>query len=375
MGYQWRNYPCISIELGIEQNNMTTTIENSLMKGVVLPGNSTVEFREFPIPEPGYGQVLVKMKASSICGSDIRAIYREHLGVGDEAYRGVIAGHEPSGQIVKVGPGTKEFKVGDRVILYHISGCGVCDDCKHGYMISCHGKQRAAYGWQRDGGHAEYLLAEENTCVHLPDNLTYVDGALIACGFGTAWEALTRIGVNGRDRLLITGLGPVGLAAAQLGKALGAHHVIGVDTSQHRIDLAKELGLIDDGLLSDSSALEKIKALTGGKGAEASIDCSGAAPARKLALEGTRQWGRVVFVGEGGTVQFDVSPALIHPQITLYGSWVTSLDHMAELTERLSVWNLHPETTVTHRFRLDQAAEAYDVADKGQSGKVVIVYD
>ena len=75
---------------------MTTTTERT-MKGVVLPGNSTVTFREQPIPTPGHGQVLVQMKASSICGSDIRAIYREHLGVGDEAYRNVIAGHEPSG--------------------------------------------------------------------------------------------------------------------------------------------------------------------------------------------------------------------------------------------------------------------------------------
>ena len=347
----------------------------STMTGVVLPGNSTVEFKTYDVPTPGYGQVLVKMRASSICGSDIRAIYREHLGVGDEAYRGVIAGHEPAGQIVEVGPGCKEFKVGDRVILYHISGCGVCDDCRQGYMISCHGTQRAAYGWQRDGGHAEYLLAEENTCIHLPDNLTYVDGALIACGFGTAWEAITRMGVNGRDRLLITGLGPVGLAAGMLGKALGAHHVIGVDTSQARIDLALRIGVIDEGFSSDADALGKIKAATGGNGCEASIDCSGAPLARKLALAGTRQWGRCAFVGEGSTVEFDVSPMLIHPQITLYGSWVTSLDHMAELAERLSRWEIHPEDTVTHRFTLDEAAAAYVIADKGQSGKVVIVYD
>lgn len=343
------------------------------MKGVVLPGNSTVEFRDYAIPTPGFRQVLVKMKASSICGSDIRAIYREHLGVGDEAYRGVIAGHEPSGEIVEVGPGCVEYKPGDRVILYHISGCGVCDDCKHGYMISCHSKTRAAYGWQRDGGHAEYLLAEENTCVRLPDNLTYVDGALIACGFGTAWEAITRMGVNGRDTLLVTGLGPVGLAAAMLGKALGAHTVIGADTSQARIDLAVGLGLVDVPIISDSAALGKVKDATRGKGCEASIDCSGAPPARRLALQGTRQWGRCAFVGEGNDVQFNVSPDLIHPQITLYGSWVTSLDHMSELAERLSRWELHPEATVTHRLSLDQAAEAYKIADAGQSGKVVIV--
>jgi len=242
-------------------------------------------------------------------------------------------------------------------------------------MISCHGKQRAAYGWQRDGGHAPYLLAEENTCVLLPDNLTYDDGALVACGFGTAWEAITRIGVNGRDRLLITGMGPVGLAAAMLGKALGAHHVIGVDTSQARLDLATKLGLIDDAFISDADALGKVKDATAGKGCETSIDCSGAAPARKLALQGTRQWGRCAFVGEGGDVTFDVSPYLIHPQITLYGSWVTSLNHMTDLVERLSRWEIHPDKTVTHRFSLDQADEAYKVAAAGQSGKVVITQE
>src|SRR5208283_2384402 len=198
------------------------------MKGVVLPGNSTVEYREFVVPAPRHGQVLVQMKASSICGSDIRAIYRAHLGKGPEGYQpGMIAGHEPSGQIVKLGPGCKQFHVGDRVVVYHISGCGVCEDCSHGYMISCRSPLRAAYGWQRNGGHAPYLLAEENNCVKLPDSLTYIDGALCACGTATAYEALTRMKLGGADRLLVTGLGPVGLAAAQLGKAMGASPVIG----------------------------------------------------------------------------------------------------------------------------------------------------
>lgn len=346
------------------------------MPGVILPGNSTVEIRNFPVPKPGPRQVLIEMKASSICGSDIRAIYRAHLGKGPEGYQpGTIAGHEPCGQIVETGPGCKEFKVGDRVILYHISGCGCCDDCKSGYMISCHNESRAAYGWQRNGGHAPFLLAEENTCVHLPDNLTYLDGALVACGFGTAWEALTRMKVDGRDRLLITGLGPVGLAAAMLGRALGAREIVGVDTSEDRMALAKKIGLVDHTVASGETALDKILELTQGKGCEVSIDCSGAAPARLMALKGTRQWGRCAFVGEGNDVRFDVSPHLIHPQITLFGSWVTSLAHMSELTERLARWNLHPDITVTHRFPLEQAAEAYRVADAGQSGKVAIVFE
>ncbi len=345
------------------------------MTGVTLPGNSTVAFREQPVPKPGHGQVLIEMKASSICGSDIRAIYREHLGVGDEAYRNVIAGHEPCGRIVEAGPGCKQFAVGDRVIVYHISGCGVCEDCQAGYMISCTSAFRAAHGWQRDGGHAPYMLAEETTCIRLPGELSYVDGALISCGFGTAWEALTRMKVSGYDRLLVTGLGPVGLAAAMLARALGAYHVIGTDPSEQRRDLACELGLVDNAFSADASALDRILEVTGGKGCETSIDCSGAAAARKLALQGTRHWGRCAFIGEGGDVQFDVSPLLIHPQITLFGSWVTSPSHMHELAERLARWGLHPEAIVTNRYELDAASEAYRVANEGNCGKVVITMD
>ena len=157
-----------------------------------------------------------------------------------------------------------------------------------------------------------------------------------------------------------------------LGRALGVKRVVGVDTSQDRRDLAMQLGLVDDALPSDGDTLGRIATLTGGLGCEASIDCSGAAPARRIALAGTRRWGRCAFVGEGGDVQFDVSPLLIHTQITLYGSWVTSLPHMSELVERLVRWGLHPEITVTHRFDLADAAQAYRVADEGQSGKVVL---
>jgi threonine dehydrogenase-like Zn-dependent dehydrogenase len=105
------------------------------------------------------------------------------------------------------------------------------------------------------------------------------------------------------------------------------------------------------------------------------IDCAAAASARLLALQGTRQWGRCVMVGEGGTMEFDVSQLLIHPQITMYGSWVTSLKHAEDLVERLVRWGIHPEDTVTHRLPLCEAPEAYRLADEGQTGKICIVFD
>jgi 2-desacetyl-2-hydroxyethyl bacteriochlorophyllide A dehydrogenase len=336
------------------------------MTGAVLPGNSTVELRSFPVPTPGHGQVLLRMRASTICGSDIRAIYREHLGVGAEAYQGVIAGHEPSGEVVAVGPGCIRFAPGDRVVIYHICGCGQCDECRHGYEIGCHQPERAAYGWQRDGGHAEYLVAEERSCLRLPDELSFLDGACVACGFGTAYEALLRAGVSGNDRLLVTGLGPVGLAVAMLGRAMGASSVIGTDPSADRRALASSLGAVDQALPELAGAPPAF---------EVAIDASGSAAGRVTALENTRDWGRVVFVGEGGRVDFEVSRVLIHRQLTLHGSWVTSLRHMEDLLERLVRWQLHPERVVTHQFALADAAEAYRVADAGASGKVAIVFD
>jgi threonine dehydrogenase-like Zn-dependent dehydrogenase len=345
------------------------------MNGVVLPGNSTVRHITLEVPRPGPGQVLLAMKASSICGSDIRAIYREHLGHGPEAYQGVVAGHEPCGQVVEVGLECKRLEVGDRVAVYHIAGCGVCDECRGGYMIGCTSPYRAAYGWQRDGGHAEYLLAEERTCLPLPDGLSYLDGALVSCGFGTAYEALLRLAVSGRDRLLVTGLGPVGLAAAMLGRALGAGPVIGTDISPERLAIAVELGLVDHAVLAGDEAEARIADLTDGQGCEASVDCSGSAAARLVALRSTRTWGRCAFVGEGGHVTLDVSQELIHRQITLHGSWVTSLRHMSELLANLVRWNLRPDVTVTGRFALTDAGAAYQVADAGTAGKVAIVFD
>lgn len=351
-------------------------MDEKKMMGAVLPGNSTVELHEYEIPTPGHGEVLIKMKSSTICGSDIRAIYHEHLGKGPEGYQGVIAGHEPCGQIVAEGPGLRRFKTGDRVVIYHISGCGVCNDCRRGYMISCTSNEyRKAYGWQRDGGMAEYILAEEKDLVLLPDELSYTDGAQVACGFGTVYEGLEKIGISGNDTVLVTGLGPVGLAALMLSKAMGATKTIGVDIVPERRQLALELGLADYVLDSNAESVAEIRALTGGNGCEKAVDCSGNDKARLISIQATRKWGKICFIGEGGTVSFQPSPDIIHDQKTIYGSWVTNIWRMEELVERIVRWGIHPEDLVTHRFTLEKASEAYALMASGKCGKVAVVFD
>jgi threonine dehydrogenase-like Zn-dependent dehydrogenase len=274
------------------------------MKGAFLPGDFTAVVRDVEVPTPGPGQMLVRVGASGICGSDLSYIYRghkTHVGQEGPAYKGVVAGHEPSGQVVEVGPGCRRFRVGDRVIVYHIAGCGLCSNCRRGHMISCSDlERRASYGWQRDGGHAEYILIEESTGVPLPEELSFVDGALIACGFGTAYEGLLRTQVSGRDDLLVVGLGPVGLAAAMIARGLGASRVLGVERSVERAEHARTLDLFDKVLIADDTVAEAVDEATGGCGCTVTMDCSGSSAGRSVAIRGAAEWGRVSLVGEGG---------------------------------------------------------------------------
>ncbi len=350
--------------------------QKTSMQGIVLPGNGTTETRTYDVPEPGEGEVLVKMHASGICGSDIGYIYRgykSYVGVSGPAYRGVIAGHEPAGEIVSVGPGVSHFGVGSRVLMYHIVGCGLCSNCRSGHYISCSSPERSSYGWQRDGGHAEYLLASERTCIVLPDVLSYVDGALISCGFGTAHQGLIRIGTSGADDLLVVGLGPVGLAAAMIGRGLGARHIYGVEASPLRQEWAVSLGLFDEVFPADESTGALVGEATAGAGCSCVIECSGNTQGRSTAIAGAAEWGRISLVGEGGRLETEVSDLLLHKQITVYASWVTSLQDMERLTLDLARWQVHPEVIVSDRFGLGQAEEAYALAAGASAGKVVII--
>jgi threonine dehydrogenase-like Zn-dependent dehydrogenase len=344
---------------------------------VILPNQEQVDVRDFPDPEPGHGQVVLRIMASAVCGSDLRAIYRKDAAAAapEEEYKGVICGHEPAGIVESVGPGVRRFKPGDRVAVYHISGCGVCRDCRQGMMISCQ-LNRAAYGWQRDGGMGEFLLADEANCVPLPDPLSYMDGALIACGGGTAYEALLRVGVSGNDRVLITGLGPVGLSIGLIAQGLGAKQLIGIDLSEDRVRIAEEIGAITAGsAASGDDALDFIRQQTNGEYAEASFDASGNVYARTLALRGTRRWGRVSLVGMGGRLDIDVDEHMLLKQLTVYSSWVTTPGHMEDLCIRAARWGLHLDRMVTDRFMLEDADEAFKVANSGRSGKVCITAD
>jgi len=348
------------------------------MKGVVFPGDRKVELRDFPDPTPAPGEVVLEIKASGMCGSDLK-FYRasgsapSSLGLGGKGGP-VIAGHEPCGVVVAVGSGVADNQahVGMRAMVHHYRGCGVCPQCQTGWMQLCDEGVAEVYGVTGNGAHARYMKCPARTLVALPEELSFEAGAAISCGTGTAWGALNRLGLSGDQTIAVFGQGPVGLSATLLAAKMGAR-VIALDTSAERLARAKEFGadaLIDPAKTND--VVGAIKELTHGRGAHASLDASSSPQARAQAVRCVRTWGKACFVGEGDSVTLDVSPDLLRRQVTLIGSWTFSTIGQADCARYVADRGIDLDRLFTHRWTLDQAEEAYQVFDRQSAGKGVI---
>jgi threonine dehydrogenase-like Zn-dependent dehydrogenase len=349
------------------------------MQGVVFTGDRTLALQTFPDPSPGEGEVVLEIKASGLCGSDLK-FYRAAPGAAAAA-RGlgstgaVIAGHEPCGVVAAVGPGVsdKQARLGARVMQHHYRGCGVCEHCSTGWMQLCVEGVKEVYGVTGHGAHARFMRCPARTLVPLPDELSFTSGAAISCGTGTAWGALKRLDLAADQTIAIFGQGPVGLSATQLAHAFGAR-VIALDTSRERLARAREFGadvLIDPG--SSNDVLAEIREATHGRGAHAALDASSSPEARRQAVQCVRTWGKACFVGEGGTVTLDVSADLLRRQVTLFGSWTFSTVGQAECARFIADRGIDVDALFTQRWRLEQAEEAYRLFDTQSTGKAVFV--
>ncbi len=347
------------------------------MRGVVFLGERRLELQDFPDPTPGPGEVVLEIKASGMCGSDLK-FYRikggaQALGLGGDGSP-VIGGHEPCGVVAAVGSGVDpaEAKVGDRVMDHHYLGCGTCAHCMDGWSQLCP-EGFLVFGATALGAHAPYMKVPARTLVALPEELSFATGAAISCGTGTAFGALRRLGLAAGDTIAIFGQGPVGLSATQLASAMGAR-VIALDIGPERLARARGFGAehsIDPG---PDDPIAAIKDLTGGAGADLTLECSGAPEARVAAVRSLRTWGRACYVGEGGEVTLEVSKDVIRRQLTLLGSWTFSKNGQADCARYVVENDIDVERLFTHRFKLDQAEAAYRLFDRQTTGKGVFEF-
>ena len=349
----------------------------SAMKGVVFTGNRQLEVRELPDPEPGPEQVLVRMAVSSICGTDMH-FYRkswDELVEFRKSFNGApdtIPGHEPCGVVEAVGANVTSVAAGERVTVYPHVGCGICGYCCRGEVMFC--PARTGYGSVHDGSCAEYLLAPARNCMRIPDELGFDRAVVISCAGGTAYQSLQRIDPSGADTVGIFGLGPVGLCATAFAVARGAR-VVGLDLQPERLRLARAMGAERVINVADQDAVAEIMDLTGGRGLDAAADYSGSPRAQQAMVAAAGKWARLGLVGVGEPFALDAFRGMIMRQLTLVGSWIYNLGQHEEIVAHVLDRDIPLDELITHRYPIDQAAEAFRVFDSGATGKVLFAAD
>jgi propanol-preferring alcohol dehydrogenase len=335
------------------------------MTGLVFLGNRKLELREFSDPKPGPGQVVVRMKAAGICGSDL-FFFRP------AESPPVIQGHEPAGVVHETGSGVSNLQKGDRVSVYHWTGCGTCLLCTMGLYQQC--ADRKALAWQINGCDADYLLIDARYCMKLPEALSFMDGAILACAGGTAYSAVKKLEISGGTSFVIFGAGPVGLAVLMLSRAYGARPIV-VDVLPDRLAFAKNLGAQAVVDASKQDCVEAIMDLTRGRGAERILVSAGDHRAQSDAVRSAAANARVGFVGMHARENKIDMDHFIRRQITAFGSYVFPYTQHMEILEFLVAHNIHFADMVSRSFRLEEAEEVFRLFDAGSVGKFMFVWE
>ncbi|MBV7335709.1 alcohol dehydrogenase catalytic domain-containing protein [Chloroflexi bacterium TSY] len=310
------------------------------------------------------------MKASGICGSDLH-IYRRSLA--QELYdRQITAGHEPSGEIIEVGAGVTDWAIGDRAVVYFRRTCGVCIYCRTGHNNVCK-DIRPGYGFGADGSHAEYMVADATTLMRLPEELSFRDGAILACQGGTAYAPLARMNVGGRDVVAISGLGPVGLLATRFAVAMGAT-VIGIDPVAARRTLAEQMGtaaVFDPGR---GELAEQIEALIP-TGVNKLVETSGATSAHQAIGQILQPLGTVALVGLGNPVFTASLHELTRWEYTVLGSSIYPQIQWDEMCRFILSKQIVLDNIVGEDLKLDEGKRGFEMADAAVMGKICIHFD
>lgn len=344
------------------------------MKAILFPGDRKVQIVDRPIPRVGFGEVLIKSRASAICRSDMGLYSGEYavIGGGKEGKGTIVPGHESCGEIVEVGLGVNIHKPGDRVAVHLAFGCGACKHCLRGFTMLC--PTWKCLGFDVDGGNADYVLVPATNALLLPDEISFAAGSIMTDMIGSQYYLQTKLKIAENMQVAVIGLGPMGAAATLVASELGAE-VIAVDIMEDRLKFSKTVGAKYALNSLDTDINEKILGITNGKGVEVAIDCSGSSLGQNLALDIAGKFGTVAFVGESNRTEINPSDQVIRKLLTIVGGWYFPLDAWGGIIDFVVSRKINVETLISHRFSLNQAEEAFAKFDKRETEKTVFIWN
>lgn len=353
-------------------SNIPTT-----MKAMVLTAYGKLELQEVPVPVPARNEVLCKIHAVAICGSDPQIIRGDRPGEWPQKFPHIL-GHEWAGEVVALGEGVSEFKIGDRVAGEAHAGCGFCKNCLKGNYTIClnYGKPETGarhFGFNYNGANCEYNAYPAKAIHKIPDSLSYDHAALVdICG--VSMHCIDRTGVTPSGTVAVFGPGPAGVAAMQIAKGYGAAKVIMIGRGD-RLQHAKDVGadyIVD---ITKEDPVAAVLAITDGFGVDEVFECSGASVAPVQGMKMLKRGGKMGLVGHyhDDDLKIPNLTDMISNELTIYGSRANPGVSKAVIS-MLERKVINGDTLVTHRFPLEQYETALDVfvGRKDRSLKVVI---
>lgn len=346
------------------------------MKAAVLYGEGDLRVVERPVPEPGGQEALVKVDSCAICGTDPKIV--AHGWPNHPPYGEYIPGHEFTGTVVGLGPGASGWKIGDRVAVEPHKGCGICENCIRGLYTTClnYGdlsKGHRHYGFTANGGYAEYAVNHINTLHKVPESVD-LESATLATTAGTVIYGLERAGwVRPGDFVVVSGPGPIGLMAVQVARACGAGYVVLSGTREERLAIGRQVGAAHTVNIREKDLVGEVMALTGGKGADLVVECSGDPGAAAASIDITKKSGRISFIGIYSQPVTLALNNLVQKNIQAAGGKAEGGWALERGMPLIANGAVMTKPLITHKFRLEDINGAMDTFARRLGGAIKVV--
>ena len=330
-----------------------------------------LSYEDVAKPAPGKGEVLIRLKACSVCGSDVHGLD----GSTGRRRPPVIMGHEASGVIEELGEGVSTYKVGDRVTFDSTIYCNECDMCKAGKVNLCRSRRVLGVSceeYNQPGCFAEYVVVPEYILYAIPDNVTYVQAAMIE-PLSVAYHAATRTKIHPGDTVVVIGVGTIGLLTVQVVKSFGAEKIIAVDIDDKRLELAKANGATHGVNSRKEGALEEIIAISGGDGVDIAIDATGIEATANMCVKSVHTDGSVILIGNvAPTINFPLQ-YVVTRQISLFGSCASAGEY-PQCLELISQGKVEVDSMISKLVPLAEGDYWMQKIYRREDGLAKIVY-